>query len=86
LKDVLKIKSNENYEPTYLNVIQFTDEDMIYVKNCIQHRKKYKGKEIDDLLIRLSDETAQLLGLTETPKERIKFLETVLNDYVVLTR
>jgi hypothetical protein len=59
---------------------------MIYVKNCIQHRKKYKGKEIDDLLIRLSDETAQLLSLAETPKERIKFLETVLNDYVVLTR
>ena len=86
LKDVLKIKSNENYSPTYLNVIQFTDEDMIYIKNCIQHRKKYKGKEIDQLLVDLSDETARLLGLQETPNERIKFLETVLSDYVVLTR
>jgi uncharacterized RDD family membrane protein YckC len=86
LKDVLKIKSNENYSPTYSNVIQFTDEDMIYIKNCIQHRKKYKGKKIDQLLVNLSDETARLLGLQETPNERIKFLETVLSDYVVLTR
>jgi len=86
LKDVLKIKSNENYSPMYSNVIQFTDEDMIYIKNCIQHRKKYKGKEIDQLLVDLSDETARLLGLQETPNERIKFLETVLSDYVVLTR
>lgn len=86
LTDVLKIKSNENYTPTYLNVVQFTDEDMIYIKNCIQHRKRYKGKEIDALLVRLSEETANLLGLNEIPKERIKFLETVLNDYVVLTR
>ena len=86
LKDVLKIKSNENYSPTYQNVIKFTDEDMIYIKNCIQHRKRYKGKEIDEILIKLSDETARLLGLREIPMERVKFLETVLNDYVVLTR
>jgi predicted nucleotidyltransferase len=59
---------------------------MIYIKNCIQHRKRYKSKEIDALLVRLSDETARILNLEETPKERIKFLETVLNDYVVLTR
>jgi uncharacterized RDD family membrane protein YckC len=86
LKDVLKIKSNENYSPTYTNVVQFTDEDMIYIKNCIQHRKRHKGPEIDSLLVKLSDETARILGLQEAPKERLKFLETVLNDYVVLTR
>jgi uncharacterized RDD family membrane protein YckC len=86
LSDVLKIKSHENYIPTYLNVVQFTDEDMIYIKNCIQHRKRHKGVEIETLLLNLSDETARLLGLGEVPKERLKFLETVLNDYVVLTR
>ncbi|MFM7682295.1 MAG: RDD family protein [Bacteroidota bacterium] len=86
LNDVLKIKTHENYTPTYLNVVQFTDEDMIYIKNCIQHRKRYKGKEIDALLINLAQETALLLGVSEIPTDRVKFLETVLNDYVVLTR
>lgn len=86
LADVLKIKTNENYTPIYPAVVKFTDEDMIYIKNCIQHRKKYKSKEIDTLLIKISDDTARLLGLNEAPKERISFLETVVNDYVVLTR
>lgn len=86
LADVLKIKTNENYTPIYPKVVKFTDEDMIFIKNCIQHRKKYKGKEIDALLVKISDDTANFLGMDETPKERIKFLETVLNDYVVLTR
>jgi hypothetical protein len=86
LKDVLKIKSQENYAPIYQSVVNFTDEDMIYIKNCIQHHKRHKGKEIDSLLVKLSDETARLLALNETPNDRIKFLETVLNDYVVLTR
>lgn len=86
LEDVLKIKTNENYTPVYPAVVRFTDEDMIYIKNCIQHRKKHKSKEIDTLLIKISDETARLLGLSQAPKERISFLETVVNDYVVLTR
>jgi uncharacterized RDD family membrane protein YckC len=86
LKDVLKIKSHENYTPTYLNVVLFSDEDMIYIKNCIQHRKRYKGAEANNLLLKLADETALLLGVNEVPKDCIKFLETVLNDYVVLTR
>jgi len=86
LKDVLKIKSHENYTPTYLNVVLFSDEDMIYIKNCIQHRKRYKGEEANQLLLKLADETALLLGVNEVPKDRVKFLETVLNDYVVLTR
>jgi hypothetical protein len=86
LKDVLKIQTNENYTPTYPQVVRFTDEDMIYLKNCIQHKKRYKSKEIDQLLINIANESAELIGLEETPKERMKFLETLLNDYVVLTR
>lgn len=86
LKDVLKIQTNENYTPTYPQVVRFTDEDMIYLKNCIQHKKRYKSKEIDQLLINIANESAALIGLEETPKERMKFLETLLNDYVVLTR
>ena len=86
LSDVLRIKTNENFTATYPGVVKFTDEDMIYLKNCLQHRRIYKSKKIDALLVKLSDECAQKIGLEETPKERIKFMETLLNDYVVLTR
>jgi hypothetical protein len=86
LKDVLKIQTNENFTPTYPQVIRFTDEDMIYIKNCIQQLKRNKNKELEALVVKIANESARLMNLEQTPKEPTKFLETLLNEYVVLTR
>jgi uncharacterized RDD family membrane protein YckC len=84
--DILKIQSNESYVPTYPQVVVFTDEDMIYLKNCLQQLKKRPRQEIKQLCVEVADEAARLIGLEQTPPERQKFLETLLSDYVVLTR
>jgi uncharacterized RDD family membrane protein YckC len=76
LNDVLKIQTNEN----------FTDEDMIYIKNCIQQLKRHKNKDLEVLISKIATESARLMGLEQAPKEHTKFLETLLNEYVVLTR
>ena len=86
LSDVLKIQTNDNYTPVYPSVVRFTDEDMIYVKNCILRYKQYKGKEISNLIYQIADESARLINLEQTPSDKVKFLETLINDYVVLTR
>jgi hypothetical protein len=67
-------------------VVVFTDEDMIYLKNCLQQLKKRPRQEIKQLCVEVADEAARLIGLEQTPTERQKFLETLLADYVVLTR
>lgn len=86
LKDVLSIKNTENYTPTYPNAIRFTDEDMLLIKNMIQRVKKYPNEENKKLAIELAEESARLIGLEEMPEKRLKFLQTLLHDYVVLTR
>jgi len=86
LNDVLKIQTNENFVPIYPQVVRFTDEDMIYIKNCIQQMKRYKNKDLETLISKIADESARLMHLEQTPKEPTKFLETILNEYVVLTR
>lgn len=86
LKDVLSIKSQMNHEPKYPQVTQFTDEDMLLIKNTIQRVKQYPNEETKKFAIELADETAKLLGLTETPPKRMEFLQVLLQDYVVLTR
>ncbi len=86
LNDVLKIKTNENFTPSYPQVVRFTDEDMIYIKNCIQQIKRYKNKNLEELISKIANESARLMGIEQTPKEHLKFLETLLNEYVVLTR
>lgn len=86
LKDVLSIKNQENYVPEYPNAVQFTDEDMLLIKNTIQRLRSSPTPETKKFAIELADESARLLGLSETPEKRMKFLQTLLHDYVVLTR
>ena len=86
LKDVLSIKNLENYTPEYPQATRFTDEDMLLIKNTIQRVKSNPNPETKKFAIELADETAKLLGLPETPEKRLKFLQTLLQDYVVLTR
>lgn len=86
LRDVLAIKSSDNHVPTYPNVVRFSDEDMLLIKNTILRVQRYPNQSNKDFAIQLADETARLIGLPETPQKRMEFLKTVLQDYVVLTR
>ncbi len=86
LRDVLDIKNQDNYTPEYPNAVQFTDEDMLLIKNTIQRLRSNPTPETKKFAIELADESARLLGLPETPEKRMKFLQTLLQDYVVLTR
>lgn len=86
LKDVLSIKSMDNHTPTYEQVTRFSDEDMLLIKNTILRVQRYPNETNKAFAISLADETAKLIGLKETPKKRLEFLRTVLQDYVVLTR
>lgn len=86
LKHILSIKSQDNHVPTYLNVMRFTDEDVMLIKNTIQRVEKYPNEETKQFTIELAHTTARLIGLEQTPEKKMEFLRTVLLDYVVLTR
>ncbi len=86
LNDVLSIKNQETYEATYPSVIRLTDEDMLLIKTTIQRVKKYPNTATKNFAIELANKSAVLLGLEETPVKRMEFLQTLLQDYIVLTR
>lgn len=86
LRDILQIQTIENYEPSYPNVTKFTDEDMLLIKNTIQRVVKSPNDETKRFAIELANESARLIGLEEVPAKRMEFLQTLLKDYIVLTR
>ena len=86
LRDVLSIKDQSNHTTTYPQVTRFTDEDMMLIKNTIQRVRTYPNEETKKFAIELADESARLIGLQQTPEKRMEFLQTLLQDYVVLTR
>ena len=64
---------------------ELTKEELEIILKAVQ-KCPTQDLQTAQLLINIANESAELIGLEETPKERMKFLETLLNDYVVLTR
>ncbi len=86
IRDVLKIKTQENYEPKYEGVVRFTEEDMLLLKNTLDRAKNNPNVHYKKLLALLADKICKELDIKRVPKERTKFLKNILNDYIVLTR
>lgn len=86
LNDVLSIKDQSTHQPIYPQVIRFTDEDMMLIKNTIQRVRMYPNEETKKFAIELAEESSRLIGLEKVPEKRMEFLQTLLQDYVVLTR
>lgn len=87
IHDIMSIKKSEGYEMTYPGVTRFSDDDMILLKNILDRRKKHKNEAHNQLIHRITDKICKELNIT-VPKnrEKIEFLNTVLQDYIVITR
>jgi uncharacterized RDD family membrane protein YckC len=86
IADILTINNKANYKPEFVDAVQFTDEDMLLIKNSIERLKIYPNPSSNKLIEELTQKVCQKLNVTEIPKDKIKFLRTVLQDYIVLTR
>lgn len=86
LRDILKIAKTDNYTPTYPQVTILSDDDMLLIKNAIDRVKKVPNEANKKVVLALVDKSIDKLSITDIPKQKIKFLRTLLKDYIVLTR
>lgn len=86
IKDILTIKTSENYEPQYHTVTRFTDEDMLLIKNAIDRVRQFPNQPHKKLVLELAAQCQTMLGIDDVPKNKLAFLKTLLQDYIVLTR
>ena len=59
---------------------------MLLIKNTIDRVSKHPNEANKQLAKDLIVKTADVLGIDVIPKNRMKFLKTLLKDYIVLTR
>lgn len=86
LADILKIEDRTNYRPLYPQITNFREEDIILIKNSIDRYNKYRNKAHKDAIILLTKNISKKLGIEEPGQDQIKFLKTLIKDYIVLTR
>lgn len=86
LKDILNIHAQTSYKPEYLQAKQLMEEDVLLIKNTLDRHRRYRNEAHVEALTALADKIASLLHLERVPGDSRIFLETVLKDYVMLTR
>lgn len=86
LNDILKIHSVQSYQPKYPEVTRLSEDDMLLVKSMVLRFRTYSNpahkKALNEMVLKLKDQ----LSIREEHKDNIEFLNTLINDYVVLTR
>ncbi|MEM1318708.1 MAG: RDD family protein [Bacteroidota bacterium] len=86
LEDILKINSLDDYEPTYPEVRNLSEKDMLLIKTIISRYRQYKNEAHRQVIDQLISRLMQLLDIPERPRDEIHFLKTLIRDYIVLTR
>ena len=86
LNDILTIHSQATYKPEYVQAKQLHEEDVLLIKSTLDRYRKYSNDAHEEALNMLTKQIASILNLDGTPSDNRRFLETVLRDYVMLTR
>ena len=88
LEEIMAIKNRDDHEPVFEGIQRFTDEDMMVVKQSLTRLRRYGNSAHRRAIRQLSLHIAGQLGLDpgEIKLSPEKFLETILLDYIVITR
>ncbi|MFN0031526.1 MAG: RDD family protein [Flavobacteriales bacterium] len=86
LKDILKIETRQNYEPQYRAISNFREEDILLIKQTLERYHKYRNNAHKQAVINLCEVLRIKLEIEQPVIEHIKFLKTLIKDYIVLTR
>ncbi len=86
LDGLLKINSSENYTPKYVDVLKLNEEDVVLIKQTIVRYNKYSNVAHKEAISLLAAKLAQTLNIELEKQNEIKFLKTLIKDYIVLTR
>lgn len=86
LNDLLAIRSQDSYKPTYMMAKQLNEVDVLLIKTTLERYRQFKNLAHQEAVEMLADKTRSAMNVTQSGPNDVQFLQTVLNDYVVLTR
>lgn len=86
IRELLNIKSLENYQPQYQQVRKLSEEDMLLTKETLLSYTKHNNTAHLEALRQLSLQLSTKMGIEAPGENHLIFLRTLLSDYIVLTR
>ena len=85
LNQLLSMDALKSHTPTYPGVTRYKEEEMLLIKETIERYKKYPNDSHIKALHKLTRKIEGQLGVV-APHDKVQFLNTLIRDYVSLTR
>lgn len=87
LKSLLALKNLTNYTPVYPEVMQLEEKHVLTIQETLNRQKKYPNYVHKIAVERIVSRLEKELGIQKDKRQNeVKFLQTLIKDYVVLTR
>jgi uncharacterized RDD family membrane protein YckC len=86
LKDLLTIHSQDSYTPIYNEAKQLVEEDVLLIKTTLDRNRQFSNEAHREAMAMLAQRVKLVLRIDDSTQDDQKFLQTILQDYVVLTR
>ena len=86
LQSLLAIHERSNYTPKYIQARKLHEDDALLIKATLDRYRKFRNDAHEEAMQLLSERIKKLLDIENLPGNELIFLQTILQDYVVLTR
>jgi uncharacterized RDD family membrane protein YckC len=87
LDDILTIhQKSSNYVPRYTQARKLQEEDALLIKMTLDRCRKFHNDAHEEALTLLTQKVMKLLEIENKEGDQTRFLQVVLQDYVILTR
>jgi len=86
IEDLLKIQKLDDYQVTYPMVKNLKEDDLLMIKTVMDRYKSFPNNGHREALFSLSKKIGDRLEISDIPQNRVNFLNTLIRDYVMLTR
>jgi len=86
LKDILSLHAQDSYKPTYPEAKQLVEDDVLLVKATLDRYRKFRNEAHEDAIELMASKMKEVLAIENIHPTSEQFLQTILKDYVVLTR
>jgi uncharacterized RDD family membrane protein YckC len=86
LEDILSIHGQMSYMPSYIQAKKLPEEDVLLIKTTLDRFRLYRNEAHQEALNLLAGKIAHILRVEKVETDNYSFLQTILKDYVILTR
>lgn len=86
LNELLSIHSTGNYVPKYPQARKLQEQDALLIKNTLDRYRRFGNDAHNDAMLQITQRVQEIMGLSQVSGDYSTFLQTVLKDYIILTR